>query len=380
MPAQAVVQVAWEVLQHTGWDHPAWREAYTLAQLCLAAAYVSLDSSHPFTVALEASSPNSAQTNGLAKDRSMGTEDQWHAQQAQSAANVTEILHCPAMKALQALDLASIMGAPPDLLGPVLDITEPLAHQAYQATFAQQEATCSHEAVPLQPCQPFCHQQAEFQNHGASPDHCQAAEQNLGDCKGASLASTSAALPPKVPQLDPDRTIPRRQAVGVTAAEFRKLYWKTDTPVVITGDCHVALHIVPESLVSHHSCCRTEPKTPSSYAAVRTKEWKQSQARQTADVFYTCATYRTNHCTGTALYELCSPLACYVCLMIAVRMTHFRLAVIVCLGENSVQHFMTDCEHPAHNTHQQCTGVVNQACHQFLWHDKATPRFSKQPC
>ena len=39
-----------------------------------------------------------------------------------------------------------------------------------------------------------------------------------------------------MPQLDPDRTIARRSAAELTAAEFKKQYWKTDTPVIITGE------------------------------------------------------------------------------------------------------------------------------------------------
>ncbi|KAL0042760.1 hypothetical protein WJX79_009907 [Trebouxia sp. C0005] len=114
-PAQAVVAAAWKTLQQDGWDHPAWREAYSFAQLCIAASHISLNDSRP-------TDPN----------------DTMHMQPLPSSASVS--------------------------LGLIL-----------------------------------------------------------------------SSVPQAMPQLDPDRTIARRSAAEMTAAEFKKQYWKTDTPVIISG-------------------------------------------------------------------------------------------------------------------------------------------------
>lgn len=50
-----------------------------------------------------------------------------------------------------------------------------------------------------------------------------------------SCATIPSTLPEDLPHLDPDKLVARRNAAELTAAEFKRLYWKTDTPVIITG-------------------------------------------------------------------------------------------------------------------------------------------------
>ena len=49
------------------------------------------------------------------------------------------------------------------------------------------------------------------------------------------LGYVPSRLPAVVPMINPDKAITRRKAINLTAAEFKKEFWKTDTPVVITG-------------------------------------------------------------------------------------------------------------------------------------------------
>lgn len=192
------MQAAWEVLQQTGWDHPAWREAYSLGQLCLAAAYTipeqiteasagtptlsattdrvadsraaqyemphtALPAETPLSDAIQ-SSPSAlmhlklpykdTQTDslpGVARPHSYRqgtnewgcfTEDSSRAADPQNSSlkKTSPELASPTMKAMQALDLASIMGAPTEMLVPILSRTEPLARQAHQASLAQQNS------------------------------------------------------------------------------------------------------------------------------------------------------------------------------------------------------------------------------------------------
>ncbi len=175
----------------------------------------------------------------------------------------------PAQKAMQALDLASIMGAPPDFLAPVMSITEPLARQQHQANLAYQTGKhqCSScEEVASQACAaPNCGQLDHCQHNGSvqlkasrqhnisghhigSGKHSANGQHNacmpqqaspavcIDTCADLSLGLILSSLPEAMPQLDPDRTIARRSAAELTAAEFKKQYWKTDTPVIITGE------------------------------------------------------------------------------------------------------------------------------------------------
>ena len=175
----------------------------------------------------------------------------------------------PAQKAMRALDLASIMGAPPDFLAPVMSITEPLARQQHQANVAYQvgKHQCfSCEEVACQACSaPTCGQLDHCQHNGSRQDnasrqhnisgqHIGSGQHSANDqhtacmpqqaspavcrdsCADLSLGLILSSVPQAMPQLDPDGTIARRSAAELTAADFKKQYWKTDTPVIITGE------------------------------------------------------------------------------------------------------------------------------------------------
>lgn len=261
-PAQAVVAAAWEDLQRHGWDHPAWREAYSFAQLCIAASHISLNEFNP----TDPASNNSTHVQPLPFSHSVRSDDKSkgnspHADRATKASP-------PAQKAMQALDLASIMGAPPDFLAPVMSITEPLAQQQHQAKLAYQTGKhqCSScEQVASQACPaPTCGQFNYCQHngsgqHNASRQHntsghhigsgqhiangqhtaCALQQASPAVCRDSSdhlsLGLILSSVLEAMPQLDPDSTIARRSAAELTAAEFKKQYWKTDTPVIITG-------------------------------------------------------------------------------------------------------------------------------------------------
>ena len=51
-----------------------------------------------------------------------------------------------------------------------------------------------------------------------------------------------------MPDLDPGKTVARKSASELTAAEFRRLYWKTDTPVIVIG-----LFVAADGATPH--CC-----------------------------------------------------------------------------------------------------------------------------
>ena len=197
----------------------------------------------------------------------------------------------PAQKAMQALDLASIMGAPPDFLAPVMSITEPQARQQHQARLAYQlcspqrsceEVAC--QACPASACgqSNHCQHNGSIQHHISGHhigggQHSANGQQNAcmlrqtiaavctDSCTDLSLGLNLSAVPQAEPQLDPDRTIARRSAAELTAAEFKKQYWKTDTPVIITGKSvqrmqHMwgmfgGMMLVPGCLVMHSTAC-----------------------------------------------------------------------------------------------------------------------------
>ena len=92
------------------------------------------------------------------------------------------------MEAMQALDLASIMGAPAEMLAPLLDLVEPLAKQEHQASLAQQnnhslhptqQSSVTHQADPLSP----------QQNDGMQ--HNQQASPQQSSCQANSAAQPS---------------------------------------------------------------------------------------------------------------------------------------------------------------------------------------------
>ena len=262
-PAQAVVAAAWEVLQQKGWDHPAWREAYSFAQLCIAASLISLND----TSSTDSAPNNSKHVQSLPSSASLRSDDNstGNSPYADRASEASP----PALKAMQALDLASIMGAPPDFLAPVMSITEPLARQQHQAKLAHQLGNhqCSScEEAASQACPaPTCRQPNHCQHNGSGQHHASRQHNISGhhmgngkhsanvqhnacipqqaspavctdSCAKPSLGLILSSLPQAMPQLDPDRTIARRSAAELTAAEFKKQYWKTDTPVIITGE------------------------------------------------------------------------------------------------------------------------------------------------
>lgn len=167
----------------------------------------------------------------------------------------------PAQKAMQALDLASIMGAPPDFLAPVMSIAEPLARQQHQAKLAYQvgKHQCSSceemasQVCPAPTCEQLDHCHCAGSQHNVSGHHIGSGQHTANcqhkacmlqqaspavctdSCADLSLGLILSSLPQAMPQLDPDRTIARRSTAELTAAEFKKQYWKTDTPIIITG-------------------------------------------------------------------------------------------------------------------------------------------------
>ncbi|DBA90193.1 TPA: Lysine-specific demethylase 8, variant 3 [Trebouxia sp. C0004] len=260
-PARAVVAAAWEVLQQKGWDHPAWREAYSFAQLCIAASHISLNDSS----STDPASNNSMHVQPLPSSDSVRSDynTTGNSPHTDRAIDVSP----PAQKAMQALDLASIMGAPPDFLAPVKSITEPVARQQHQAKLAYQvgkhqrsceEAAC--QACPAPTCGPSnqCQHNGSGRHnasrqHNISGHHVGSGQHSANDqhsacmpqqatpavcrdsCANLSLGLILSSVPQAEPQLDPDRAIARRSAAELTAADFKKQYWKTDTPVIITG-------------------------------------------------------------------------------------------------------------------------------------------------
>ncbi len=245
-----------------GWDHPAWREAYSFAQLCIAASHISLND----TSSTDSAPNNSMHVQSLPSSASLRSDDNstGNSPYADRATDASP----PAQKAMQALDLASIMGAPPDFLAPVMSITEPLARQQHQANLAHQvgKHQCSScEEETSQACTaPSCEQSDHCQHNGSvqlkasrqhnisghhigSGRHSANAQHNtcmpqqaspavcIDSCADLSLGLILSTVPQAMPQLDPDRTVARRSAADLTAADFKKQYWKTDTPVIITG-------------------------------------------------------------------------------------------------------------------------------------------------
>lgn len=85
------------------------------------------------------------------------------------------------MEAMQALDLACIMGAPSEMLAPLLKLIEPLAKQSHQASLAQQSNNVLHPAQhsdSTNQANPLPQQQSDSiqQNQQACPqqDSCRA--------------------------------------------------------------------------------------------------------------------------------------------------------------------------------------------------------------
>ena len=244
MPAQEVVKAAWALLQKSGWNHPAWREAYSLGQLCSAAAHLSMHNSHTLTPLAD-----TATTAALQHQNSSITPEQ-HISVRTAALQTPQAVACPSMQAMQALDLASIMGAPAEFLGAVLDAVEPKARQDHQAMYSQQTAKASsdssHQHCTSSPADPDqfalssnnCEPQEQQTQQDLSRQSKNGSEQR--DCKGrAAGLGRSPSLPSQqLPTLQPEKAIARRNVKDLTAAEFKKQYWKTDTPVIITGMIH----------------------------------------------------------------------------------------------------------------------------------------------
>ena len=241
VPALAVVQTTWKAQTETGWDHPAWREAYSLGQLCLAASYTfpephaALPAPRSSNIAQDTvnSTPphqqpcnQGAQTDSLPEPDRLSPHRQGSVEQGsmpQSDSNIGSIelgsmqgdsrkngsprqgrpeRHSQSqqgrpgngsleqgspeqgshsMEAMQALDLASIMGAPAEMLAPLLTLIEPIAKQAHQASLAQHHNHVLHPAQQsdsINQANPLPQQQSGSmqQNQHASPqrDSCQA--------------------------------------------------------------------------------------------------------------------------------------------------------------------------------------------------------------
>ena len=92
--------------------------------------------------------------------------------------------------------MASIMGGPPAMLQPFTAVIEPQAHQCHQAAMACRASQTQQELA---------------------------------------LLRLSDATPADEPQLTPSSSIARLKLQDLSPADFRKLYWKTDTPVIVTG-------------------------------------------------------------------------------------------------------------------------------------------------
>lgn len=235
IPARAVVQTAWKAHVQTGWDHPAWREAYSLAQLCLAASYTFPAPYKNSHAALPAPKPSStaqdtvnsapphqqpchqgAQTDSLPElarlnphrqgsmpqcDSNTGSmqgdspkhgsprqgRPEQHSQTQQGRPGNGNLEQgrtkhgSHSMEAMRALDLASIMGAPAEMLAPLLTLVEPLAKQAHQASLAQENSNVLHPAEhgdSTNQANPSPQQQSDSmqENQQGSPqqDNCQA--------------------------------------------------------------------------------------------------------------------------------------------------------------------------------------------------------------
>lgn len=232
--AEAVVSEAWTRLQTQGWDHPAWREAYCLGQLCLACAYSHLDSITPvqaprFQTPDEAASPDKQEAKAshaaplLKSAATCNRHDPAGSPQqilpAKSAHAPDTDTHAteqqPCLEAMRVLDLAMILGTPSTMVQPLVNLVEPRAHQCLQATLAHQT------------------------------DHA---------CCTRTLPQLSDAQPTKVPEASSARSIARRQLQDLSPADFKKLFWKTDTPVVITGTSSTALSALRSWLqfLKHH--------------------------------------------------------------------------------------------------------------------------------
>ena len=227
-------------MQQTGWDHPAWREAYALGQLCLAAAYTGLvPCSSADTKAAPKSTmlPKGAHNAELASEDCNGDAEKQSTADRSSQATAAVSVEDFVAKAMQALDLASILGAPPELLAPVLDTTEPLARQAHQRKPAQPPNNRPHSTEQAASAQPADQPKG---NGNACQQHaaCQQAKEEAWYGRENDMGCIPSSMPDHLPKLDPDRVISRRSAHSLTAAEFRKLYWKSDTPVIITGIQH----------------------------------------------------------------------------------------------------------------------------------------------
>lgn len=221
------MDACWTRLQQQGWDHPAWREAYCLGQLCLAFAYTASVTSSSHANRANAKLHHQSSLNGskiealLAPDTPQqaapshvappqcnimsdsasetGAPSNVHqplstASTGQPQANADNCLH--AIEAMKALDMTSIMGGPPEMLQPFTAVIEPQARRCHQAAMA---------------CQ-----------HNGNPD-------NVGSLQ------LSDARPANKPQLSLSSSIARQQLQDLSPAAFRKMYWKTDTPVIVTG-------------------------------------------------------------------------------------------------------------------------------------------------
>ena len=75
----------------------------------------------------------------------------------------------------------------------------------------------------------------EMQTEIAVPSSTNAAEQHSAKSMEAELGRLPCTPPQKLPALHPNREIPRIDVKDLTAAQFKQQYWKSDTPVIITG-------------------------------------------------------------------------------------------------------------------------------------------------
>lgn len=212
--AEAIVDASWNRLHTQGWDHPAWREAYCLAQICLAFAYTGLESavanqqvrvnsSHsaaPGANATPDHSPDNFLTHCQTSPDNKAAPNLATSTGSAAPTEANSEQHRTYQDAMRAVDLALIMGAPSEMMQPFVSIIEPQAKSRLQSVLV-----------------------AKSTKHAQSNGNAL----QLSDAKAVNA-----------PQLSSARSIARKHVHDLCPAKFKNLFWKTDTPVIITGDSY----------------------------------------------------------------------------------------------------------------------------------------------
>mmetsp|Transcript_3836 Transcript_3836/g.9847 ORF Transcript_3836/g.9847 Transcript_3836/m.9847 type:complete len:435 (-) Transcript_3836:264-1568(-) len=106
-----------------------------------------------------------------------------------------------AVAAMLALDMALIMGAPGRLVQPILEVVEPAARKTNNGTEGDPALT----------------------------------DDGRAELDGRYMPSASSAQPASSVDICSSNPIPRIAVESVTSKKFRKLHWKAEMPVIITG-------------------------------------------------------------------------------------------------------------------------------------------------